>query len=234
MTSYSNLFIDLDDTVWDFNANSHVALAATYKALHLDSIGTDYETFGNLYYSINKSLWTQYHHAQISREYLMTERFAYPLRAVGYADPENRMAQRLNECYLELLSQQTQLVPHAAEVLEYLAGRGYRMYVLSNGFREVQARKLQAGGIGRYFGRVVLSDEIGITKPDRRLFDYALRVTGSTAATSLMIGDNYDADIMGAAHAGWGQIYFDRFGNGYTGDAPQYTIHSLDELRDIL
>ncbi|MBQ5751144.1 MAG: HAD-IA family hydrolase, partial [Bacteroidaceae bacterium] len=107
-------------------------------------------------------------------------------------------------------------------------------YILSNGFIEVQHKKLQSAGIGHYFERMVLSDEIGINKPDRRLFDYALEVTHSQAADTLLIGDNYDADIMGAMQAGWGQIYFDRHHRGITAQEPQHTIHSLKEVMDIL
>lgn len=234
MRKYSHIFIDLDDTIWDFNANSHVALAKTFDDLHLRNIFADYDLFSRLYYDKNAELWDLYHHGKINRDYLIVERFAYPLRETGYADPQNRLAAHLNKYYLETLSQQTRLVPQAYEMLSDLQGKGYRLYILSNGFAEVQARKLQAGKIAQFFSRIVLSDEIGITKPDRRIFDHALQVTGGDAATTIMIGDNYDADIMGAAHAGWGQIYFDRYNKGYVGDAPQHTIHSLAEVSLIL
>ena len=75
---------------------------------------------------------------------------------------------------------------------------------------------------------------VGINKPDRRLFDYALEVTNSQATDTLMIGDNYDADIMGAMQAGWGQIYFDRNHRGITAQEPQHTVHNLREVMEIL
>lgn len=234
MRSYNHIFIDLDDTVWDFNANSHIALALTYENLHLHNICSDYDRFSSLYYAKNAELWNLYHHGEISRDFLIIERFAFPLRECGYIDKENKLATHINKCYLETLSLQTKLVPQAYDMLCYLRDKNYKLYILSNGFIEVQARKLQAGGIEQFFSRIVLSDEIGINKPDHRIFDYALEVTGSDAASSLMIGDNYDTDIMGAAHAGWGQIYFDRYGKGYTGEAPQHTIHSLSEISLIL
>jgi putative hydrolase of the HAD superfamily len=234
MIQYKNIFIDLDDTIWDFAANSHVALHIMYRDLDIAAIYPDYELFSKEYYSKNSELWALYHHGKIDKEYLIIERYAHLLRSIGYNDPDNKLASRMNEYYLDTLAQQTTLVPFAMELLEYLKNKGYQLYILSNGFIEVQQLKLKSAGIAQYFSRIVLSDEIGITKPDRRLFEYAMKVTGSDAENTLMIGDNYDADILGAINAGWGQIYFDRNNKGFTDIAPQYTIHTLKEVCNIL
>ena len=234
MTHHRNIFIDLDDTIWDFTANSHVSLEIMYRDLDIARIYPDYDAFSSAYYAKNSELWALYHHGKIEKDFLIIERYAHLLRTIGYNDIDNRLAQRMNEYYLDTLALQTQLVPYAIELLDYLTRRGYNLYILSNGFIEVQHKKLQSAGIGDYFERMVLSDEIGINKPDRRLFDYALEVTHSQAADTLMIGDNYDADILGAMQAGWGQIYFDRNHRGITAQEPQHTVHSLKEVMDIL
>ena len=234
MTHHRNIFIDLDDTIWDFTANSHVSLEIMYRDLDIARIYPDYDAFSSAYYAKNSELWALYHHGKIEKDFLIIERYAHLLRTIGYNDIDNRLAQRMNEYYLDTLALQTQLVPYAIELLDYLTRRGYNLYILSNGFIEVQHKKLQSAGIGDYFKRMVLSDEIGINKPDRRLFDYALEVTHSQAADTLMIGDNYDADILGAMQAGWGQIYFDRNHRGITTQEPQHTVHSLKEVMDIL
>ncbi len=234
MTPYCNIFIDLDDTIWDFNANSHVALDHTYHDLHLQELYPDQQQFTELYYNKNRELWTLYHHGKIAKDFLVVERFAHLLRQIGHNDPNDAFAKRLNQYYLDTLARQQLLVPYAVELLEYLKQQHYRLFILSNGFIEVQHRKLQAAGIDHYFSRIVLSDEIGVTKPARELFDYALQVTDSQAGNTLLIGDNYDADILGAMNAGWGQIYFDRFGNGYNGTAPQHHVQSLQEVIAIL
>lgn len=234
MTHYRNIFIDLDDTIWDFTANSHVSLEIMYRDLDIARIYPDYDAFSSAYYAKNSELWALYHHGKIEKDFLIIERYAHLLRTIGYNDIDNRLAQRMNEYYLDTLAMQTQLVPYAIELLDYLTRRGYNLYILSNGFIEVQHKKLQSAGIEDYFERMVLSDEIGINKPDRRLFDYALEVTHSQAADTLMIGDNYDADILGAMQAGWGQIYFDRNHRGITTQEPQHTVHSLKEVMDIL
>lgn len=234
MTHYRNIFIDLDDTIWDFTANSHVSLEIMYRDLDIARIYPDYDAFSSAYYAKNSELWALYHHGKIEKDFLIIERYAHLLRTIGYNDIDNRLAQRMNEYYLDTLALQTKLVPYAIELLDYLTRRGYNLYILSNGFIEVQHKKLQSAGIEDYFERMVLSDEIGINKPDRRLFDYALEVTHSQAADTLMIGDNYDADILGAMQAGWGQIYFDRNHRGITAQEPQHTVHSLKEVMDIL
>lgn len=234
MTQYRNIFIDLDDTIWDFTANSHVALRIMYHDLEMARIFPDYEAFSTAYYAKNSELWKLYHHGEIEKDFLIIERYAHLLREVGYADENNTLASKMNEYYLDILARQTQLVPHAVELLDYLHTKGYNLYIISNGFIEVQHRKLESAGIARYFDRIVLSDEIGVNKPDRRLFDYALQVTDSRAEDTLIVGDNYDADILGAMHAGWGQIYFDRNHRGYTAEVPQHTVHSLLEVTQIL
>ncbi len=234
MVQYKNIFIDLDDTIWDFTANSHVSLAIMYKELGIAEIYPDYNLFSTTYYNKNSELWALYHHGKIDKDFLIIERYAYLLRELGYNDPENKLAGRMNKFYLDTLAQQTRLVPHAVELLEYLSGKGYNLFILSNGFIEVQQRKLQSAGIAQYFKRIVLSDEIGINKPDRRLFDYALEVTNSVAENTLMLGDNYDADILGAMNAGWGQIYFDRNNKGITAEEPQHIVHSLAEVHLVL
>ncbi len=234
MTHYRNIFIDLDDTIWDFTANSHVSLEIMYRDLDIARIYPDYDAFSSAYYAKNSELWALYHHGKIEKDFLIIERYAHLLRTIGYNDIDNRLSQRMNEYYLDTLALQTQLVPYAIELLDYLTRRGYNLYILSNGFIEVQHKKLQSAGIEDYFERMVLSDEIGINKPDRRLFDYALEVTHSQVADTLMIGDNYDADILGAMQAGWGQIYFDRNHRGITAQEPQHTVHNLKEVMDIL
>lgn len=229
------VFVDLDDTIWDFRVNSLLALRAVYDELEVRCEIPDYEQFKCSYMATNKELWELYHHNRITKDFLLRERFARPFRLAGsrVAD-DDRFLSRLNDRYLDILSQQTTLVPGAVELLDYLTDRGYPLYILSNGFAEVQSRKLRSGGIDRYFRRIILSDEIGITKPDRRLFDYALQQIGATADEAVILGDNYDADILGAMNAGWKAIYFNRDNAPIPGPTPHFTITSLSQATAIL
>ena len=232
---YKVLFIDLDDTIWDFRRNSLVSLQQLYDEFALGRIFPDYERFKSLYMVANKELWEAYHHNRVTKDFLIVERFSRPLRQVGSALAEDHsFIMSLNDRYLDVLAQQKNLVPGAVELLEYLTKRGYPLYILSNGFAEVQSRKLESGGIARYFKRLILSDEIGVTKPDRRLFDYALQIVGSEASETLIVGDNYDADILGAMNAGWSAIHFNRDNLPVAGPQPHYVVTSLDEVQCIL
>ncbi len=232
---YKYLFIDLDDTIWDFRANSMLALRQVYDEFELNREIPDYERFRSCYTAANHELWELYHHNKVTKEFLIVERFARPFREEGSRlSNDAEFLSRLNARYLNVLAEQKTLVPGAIELLDYLTEKGYPLYILSNGFTEVQSRKLESGGIAHYFKRLILSDEIGITKPDRRLFDYALRQIGAEPSEVLIVGDNYDADILGAINAGWSAIYFNRNRLAISGVAPHYMVTSLEEIKNIL
>ncbi len=232
---YKYLFIDLDDTIWDFKANSMLALRQVYDELELSREIPDYERFRARYVATNHALWELYHHNKVTKEFLIVERFARPFREEGsQLGDDAEFLSRLNSRYLNVLAEQKALVPGAIELLDYLMAKGYPLYILSNGFAEVQHRKLDSGGIAHYFKRLILSDEIGITKPDRRLFDYALQQIGAEPSEVLIVGDNYDADILGAINAGWSAIYFNRDNKPVPGEQPHWMVTSLEEIKDIL
>lgn len=230
------IFFDLDDTIWDFAANSEKALAALYgKEDVLADVFGSFERFSEDYHRLNAELWHLYHHARISRDYLLNVRFrgilAAALDSEGRPLPPDieRLADRLNSEYLAELGKQTEVVDGAVETLAELS-KHYLIGVLSNGFREVQYDKLRNTGLDRFVQRTVLSDEIGIQKPDRRIYDHALAATGAKASEALMVGDNPETDVAGALDAGWRAVYLDRFEKGGT---PQGAIRITD-LRELI
>ena len=170
------------------------------------------------YHSVNVDLWDSYNRGAIGRDYLRSERFARPLRMCGCGEEEAAAASaRLDADYLDRLGRCTGLVAGADELLSALSGFGYRMGLLSNGFKEVQHRKLCSGGIASYFDTLVLSDDIGINKPDPRIFGYALERAGVSAAESVLIGDNPLTDVAGALGAGWSAVWFNPSGESASG-----------------
>ena len=197
------IFVDLDDTIWDFTANSKVALKAVYERYQLDN-QCSYDVFIKEYLLINEQLWSLYHHGKIEKDFLKRERFRASFERCGIIceSPE-----RFDYDYLETIVTLKKVVAGAPKLLQHLKKRG-SVNVLSNGFANLQFRKLQSAGLDRYIDLMVLSDDIGVTKPDKRLFDYALEKAKANAETTLMIGDNYDADILGAYNAGWKTIFF--------------------------
>lgn len=226
------VFIDLDDTIWDFTANSKVAMREVYAKYGL-GVQCPYERFIESYLKHNADLWTLYHHGQISKEYLISERFRVAFEECGIRINDPSMPMNFNNDYLETIVLCDHVVDGARHLLEHLRRRG-PVYVLSNGFENLQYRKLRSGKLDKYIDKLVLSDDINVTKPDRRLFDYALQVVGGEAATTVMIGDNYDADILGAKNAGWRTIFFDRRGDIADTPAADLVVTSLSEIESYL
>ncbi len=224
------VWIDLDDTLIDFRANSRAALAGLHASTpQLSGLWDSAEEWTKAYEDHNHRLWAAYNRAEITRDTLRLHRFLNPLMEAGMAEDEaRRLAPALDPAYLDLLAQQKRLVPGALALLERLRGAGLRCGVLSNGFKEVQYRKMDVAGLTPYIDLTVLSDDIGVNKPDARLYCYAMGRAGVTdPSRCVMIGDNPATDIEGALCAGWDAILFDPYGML---TAPTATVGSLDEI----
>lgn len=222
------VWVDLDDTLWDFSNNSLKSLEKVYDRFGLRRWFSSKEEFIDSYHAVNHALWADYNVGKISREYLMRERFVRPLTAAGYPVDDDSWRQ-FSDYYLDSLAECQLTVPGAHDLLRRLRAKGFHTGVLSNGFKEVQYRKMQSAGLTGLIDCVVLSDEIGVNKPDRRLYDHALEKARTTAAQSLIIGDNPDTDILGGINAGWDVIYFNRDGAGKTLEGVP-TVTSLDMI----
>lgn len=230
------VWVDLDDTIWDFKSNSWEALAHVYEYAGLGVAFGDVDTWRNAYQENNHRLWLLYNAGKITKEFLMVERFRKVLVDAGYDNNEAiKMSAKLSDVYLDKLASLKTLVPGARELLDYLKSQGYKIGVISNGFYEVQYRKMKSSDIVDYFDAVVLSDDIGVNKPDKRIFDYALQKSNVEAECTLIIGDNPDTDIAGAVGAGWRAIYFNRNGECATlNDVDAIEVFNLTEICDIL
>lgn len=141
---------------------------------------------------------------EIDRQTLILDRFLYVLRPLGIEDKKTVLS--VNNDFLQRTTTKTRLVPGAIELLEYLCP-SYRLFILSNGFREVQFKKLSNAGLAPYFERMILSEDANIQKPHKGIFDFALKNTNSRRSESLMIGDSWEADIIGAYQSKIDQIW---------------------------
>lgn len=234
MRHYKTLFIDLDNTLYDFSGNSREAYIAVYNLLDYDRWFRSFEHYYEIYEEYNLRLWALYAEGKITKEHLNAERYSHPLRVVGAPDPEAIGAQFWDEA-MKRLPLGSRLMPHAKEILTYLRPK-YKMYILSNGFTELQSRKMQSAGIAHYFDGMILSEDIGVNKPNPAIFIHALQVAGSTAEESLMIGDNYEVDIEGAQRVGIDQVFYNISKKDLNPEHPQptFTVTSLLELKEIL
>lgn len=202
---YKSLFIDLDDTLWAFTENACDCLEEAYILFGLKRYFDTFDYFYSLYKESNTRLWREYGDGKITKEELNRHRFSFPLEAVGVSDTS--LAEAYSGYFLETIPTKSKLMPFVKEALDYLAPK-YRLFILSNGFRELQSRKMHSAGIDCYFEKVILSEDLLIHKPHPEIFHFALSATQSQMKESLMIGDNWEADIVGAKAAGIHQMYY--------------------------
>ncbi len=228
---YKNLFIDLDDTLWDTFHNNKECLEELYADYHFDRHYASFEAFFAIYMPHNQELWAKYRSGEINKQFLTIERFRYMLKPLGIEDVQSALA--MNNDFLRRTTTKTSLVKGAIDLLEYLRP-SYRMFILSNGFREVQALKLSNSGLAPYFDRMILSEDACIQKPHKGIFDFALKNTNSRRIESLMIGDSWDADIFGAYQSHIDQLWFNPEGVPEAGFTPTFTVRSLNEIKEIL
>lgn len=229
--AYKNLFIDLDDTLWDTNHNNKECLEELYADYHFSRHYASFEAFYAIYMPHNLDLWAKYRRGEIDKKTLIIERFRYVLRPLGIEDVESVLA--VNNDFLKRTTTKTRLIPGTMELLEYLRP-SYRLFILSNGFREVQSKKLSNSGLAPYFKRMILSEDANIQKPHKGIFDFALVNTNSCRSESLMIGDSWDADIVGAYQSGIDQIWLNPDGLPAGSFTPTYTVRSLEDIYRIL
>ena len=231
---YKDLFIDFDDTLYDTHGNAVIALRELFEHFGWATAFDDPQTFYDRYWETNIDLWTRYSKGEIERDYLIVERFRKPLSYGRGLEPTEDYCRLVSDVILDYCATKPGTVDGAHELVDYLRRRGYRLHMCSNGFHEVQYRKMRASGLDTCFDTVVLSEDAGANKPAPAFFDYALRVTGADVPTTLMIGDNFQTDILGAQQAGLAVIYFNRYPE-YPAPSPvDYEVTSLREIMEIL
>lgn len=230
---YTDLFIDFDDTLYDTHGNAVIALRETFEAFQLGRWFPDPQVFYDAYWEANIDLWSRYSRGEITRDYLIVERFRRPLSAGQGLEVTESFCLEMSDRFLDFCSNKPGLVDGARHLMDYLRGKGYRLHMCSNGFHEVQYKKLAACGLRDYFDTIILSEDAGVNKPSPLYFDYALRASGASRATTVMIGDNLQTDIIGARDAGFDTIFFNRWNVDPSG-IPDHTVMSLREIEELL
>ena len=172
--SYPWVWFDLDDTIWNFTDNSLEALAQLYEAEHLNRWWADVDSWRDNYHHHNTMLWALYTPGKIDRDTLRRERFRRPLLDAGVdATTADAIAEHLDSEYLRRLALLPNVIEGAHATLKALRAAGCHIGILSNGFKDTQQQKLQSSGLDALVDLVVLSDDIDVNKPDRRIYDYA-------------------------------------------------------------
>ena len=230
---YKDLFIDFDDTLYDTHGNAVIALSETFDYFHLDRYFEDPQVFYDAYWTANIDLWTQYAKGEITRDYLIVERFRRPLSVGKGIEVTKELCLEISDKFLDFCASKPGVIDGAHELMDYLKRKGYRMHMCSNGFHEVQYKKLDACSLHDYFNTIILSEVAGVNKPSKDYFDYALKVSGANRETTLMIGDNLQSDILGALNAGLDAMLFNRW-QVPSEELPQDLTFVVDNLCDIM
>jgi putative hydrolase of the HAD superfamily len=228
---YKHLFFDLDHTIWDFDKNAEEALHELYVQYGLKELGLHSpDLFIETYTRHNHRLWAEYHIGKITKAELREARFKQTFLDLGL-HPEV-IPVGFEEAYVKLCPTKTNLFPDAHEALQYLHSK-YILHLISNGFQESTELKIRGTSIGGYFQNVIISEVVGVNKPDKAIFEHALGLAGAVKNESLMIGDSLEADVYGALNFGMDAIYFNPAGLDRPEDVPVQITH-LKELTLML
>ena len=203
MEKIKHVFFDLDHTLWDFDKNSNLAFKMLFDSY---KIQIPISQFLLVYQPINMRFWKLYREEQMTKRELRRGRLIETFDVFDKVFPIE-IIDALSEDYINFLPRNNYLIPGAKELLEYLAPT-YKLHIITNGFREVQHTKLLTSKIDHYFKTVTNSEDVGVKKPNPIIFEHALKISGADLVTSVMIGDNYEADIIGAAAMGMKTICF--------------------------
>lgn len=226
-TTITDVFFDLDHTLWDFETNSALAFR---KVFHTHDIDVEVERFIALYVPINLKYWDLYRNDLVTQAELRHRRLKDTFDSFDYEISDEQI-NFISEKYIEYLPQFNHLHDGTIEVLEYLKPK-YNLHIITNGFDQIQYRKMKNSDIDHYFQTVTNSEMAGVKKPNLKIFEHALSLAKANKSNSIMIGDCIDADVRGALNAGMTAILFNENKKVIAEDVMQIT-HLL-ELKNIL
>ncbi|MCA6423709.1 MAG: noncanonical pyrimidine nucleotidase, YjjG family [Flavobacterium sp.] len=228
MKHITDIFFDLDHTLWDFDKNSILAFDKIFKVRHPT---IDTQQFIKIYAPINQACWKLYQVDKITHEELRYQRLKQSFDALNYQISDEEI-DIISHDYIAFLPDNNQLFDGAFEVLDYLHPK-YKLHIITNGFAEVQQRKMYHSGLEKYFQTITNSEMAGVKKPHRNIFEYALSLADVPKENTIMIGDCIDADIRGAMAFGMQAILFDEK-EIHSPEEGIMVIKHLLELKNIL
>lgn len=226
MIDIKHVFFDLDHTLWDFDRNSKLTFQQIFEE---QNITLNIQDFLKVYMPINLEYWRLYREDKIKKEDLRYKRLKDTFDAINF-EVQDELINRIAEDYIKYLPNYNYLIDGTKEILEYLESK-YKLHIITNGFEEVQNLKIEKSGIKKYFKEIITSESVGVKKPNKKVFEYALSKVNTEASRTIMIGDSYEADVLGGLNAGMLAVYFSPEKKQENG---VLTINSLIELKQYL
>ena len=224
--SVTDIFFDLDHTLWDFEKNSGLAFNEIFIELNFPF---SLDVFLKLYNPINHAQWKLYRENKITQEDLRFNRLNMTFEKLNYSASIG-LIDKISEQYITYLSTFPHLFEGALELLEVLKNR-FRLHIITNGFDKVQQFKIENSGIESFFEFVFTAEKVGFKKPHPEIFIQSLKTVNTTAEASIMIGDSFEADILGALNQGMQAIHFNSHNEEVHAKCP--IVYSLDELKAL-
>jgi len=221
-----HLFFDLDHTLWDFDKNSELCFQQIFEE---QSVEVSVKEFLKEYIPINLAYWKLFREEKIGKESLRYRRLKDTFDALKY-EITDALINKIAEDYITYLPNNNYLLDGTLEVLEYL-NKKYQLHIITNGFKNVQHVKLSKSNIKKYFNVIVTSECVGVKKPNAKIFEYALAQAKAKPEASVMIGDSYEADVLGALTMGMQAVFFNIYNEDVKKAEKTITISSLLELK---
>jgi putative hydrolase of the HAD superfamily len=229
---YRHVFFDLDHTLWDFDTNAKESLEELFAFFELEKKQVKpFETFYSRYLHHNTILWDRFEKGYITSDELKWRRMWRTLLDFKIADEP--LAKNMSAKFLEILPTKSHVFDYTFEILDYLREKKYSIHCITNGFEKTQWSKLNNSRLAKYFSNVITSEMSNSMKPQKEIFEYALKKVNSDVHECIMIGDNQHADIQGALNVGMDTIFVNHIKAAHTA-TPTHTIYHLKELETIL
>ena len=223
----TDVFFDLDHTLWDFEKNSALAFETVFK---MQDIELNMDAFLDFYVPINREYWERYRKDEITQKQLRFGRLKDTFDLLEFTIDDASVV-FLSEQYIYYLPKYNHLFEGTIEILEYLKAK-YNLHIITNGFAEIQENKLNNSYITHYFKSITNSEMAGVKKPNPLIFEYALDLAKTKKENSIMIGDCIEADVQGALDAGLDAIFFNENNTNVTKKIKQ--VNHLLELKKYL
>lgn len=223
-----HIFFDLDHTLWDFEKNSDLTFQKIFLKHTLD---VELDRFLKIYKPLNREFWRLYREEKITKKELRYQRLKTAFDAINYPITDDLIHTIADE-YINFLPEFNHLFEGTFEILDYLSEK-YTLHIITNGFEEIQSKKMESSKIAHYFEAVITSESVGVKKPNPKVFAHALKLANANKENSIMIGDSIEADIMGAIDYGLPAIHCN-FENENIIESNFKGISSLLDLKQYL
>jgi putative hydrolase of the HAD superfamily len=201
---YTHVFFDLDNTLWDFERNSRNAMHVTFQQYKLEET-VDFNLFFETYKKHNHALWESYRKNEVGKKELTRLRFQNTFIELGLnaVNPDE-----MNTLYLNEMPKQKILNDGVLDILNYLKTKRYQLFIITNGFKEVQREKIETSGLKPFFDKIFISEEIKSPKPEREIFEYSIKSANAKKSKSIMVGDDWEIDVLGAVNCGIDAVHY--------------------------